>query len=98
MIAAPDLASSIEPSLTQSASAMVTGHRWLLGEESLLIGCQHHRQAERIPLSEATRLLMNRCTGLLLAGERLDRASLSRDDADFINRNLAKAKLAFGDA
>ena len=77
---------------------LVMGHRWLLGEESLLIGCQHHRQADRIPLSEATRLLMNRCTGLLLAGERLDRASLSADDADFVSRNLAKAELAFGDA
>jgi len=77
---------------------LVMGHRWLLGEEDLLIGCEHHRQADRIPLSEATRLLLNRCTGLLLAGERLDRPSLSADAADFVSRNLAKAKLAFGDA
>src|SRR5439155_23996535 len=59
---------------------------------------EHHRQAERIPLSEATRLLMNRCSGLLFAKERLLREPFTPDDADFVGRNLAKAQLAFGDA
>jgi len=76
---------------------VVMGHRWISGEESLLSGCEHHRDAERIPLAEATRLMMNRCSGLLLARERLERAEFSPADADFVGRNLAKAQLAFGD-
>jgi len=77
---------------------LISAHRWYLGEESLLAGCAHHRQARDIPMHEATRLLMNRCTGLLLAKELLDRGSLSDTDADFVSRNIAKAQLALGDA
>jgi hypothetical protein len=58
----------------------------------------HHLVAEQIPLAEATRLLMNRGAGLLLAREKLAAGSLSPDDADFVNRNIAKAELACGDA
>ena len=76
---------------------LVMGHRWILGGEKLLIGCEHHRHAHRIPLSEATRLLMNRGSGLLFARERLQREPFTPDDADFVARNLAKAQLAFGD-
>ena len=76
---------------------LVMGHRWLWGDEDLLAGCEHHRDARQIPLSEATRLLMNRCSGLLFAQEKL-RHQLTAEDADFIGRNLAKAQLAFGDA
>jgi hypothetical protein len=77
---------------------LVTGHRWLLGDDRLLKECQHHRDPSRIPLSEATCLLMNRCSGLLFAAERLKRETLTDEDADFVNRNIAKAELAFGDA
>lgn len=77
---------------------LVTSHRWLWGDESLLVGCEHHRDPRRIPLSEATRLLMNRCSGLLFAREKLKREPFTAEDADFVGRNLAKAKLAFGDA
>jgi len=77
---------------------LVMGHCWLLGTEELLEGCEHHREARNIPLSEATRLLMNRCTGLLFAGERLEHKLVTAEDADFAGRNLAKAQLAFGDA
>jgi len=59
---------------------------------------KHHLQAEAIPATEATRLLMNRCTGLLLARARLGAAPLSATDADFVRRNIAKAQLACGDA
>lgn len=76
---------------------LVMGHRWLLGDESLLARCEHHRDASRIPLSEATRLLMNRCTGLLFAYERLHRREFTPEDSDYVGRNLAKAQLAFGD-
>ncbi|MEY2466177.1 MAG: hypothetical protein QOD03_698 [Verrucomicrobiota bacterium] len=59
--------------------------------------CKHHLDAGNIPLSEATRLLFNRCTGLLLAKELLNTAHLTTEQADFIGRNLAKAQLALGD-
>lgn len=77
---------------------LVVGHRRLLGDESLFAGCEHHRDARKLPLSEATRLLMNRCSGLLFAREKLEHAIFTVDAADFVCRNLAKAQLAFGDA
>lgn len=88
--------------LRQSAPSMfyydlVMGHRWIIGDDTLFAGCNHHRDASCIPLHEAMRLLMNRCTGLLYAKERLLRAEFTSEDADFVARNIAKAKLALGD-
>lgn len=77
---------------------LVTGHRQLWGRQALVADCEQHRMASRIPASEATRLLLNRCSGLLFAKERLRRAAFSAEDADFVGRNLAKARLALGDA
>lgn len=77
---------------------LVMGHRWLVGDDRLLAGCGRHRDAEQIPLTEATRLLMNRCSGLLFAAERLERREFTAADADFVRRNIAKAELALGDA
>ena len=89
--------------LRQSATSMfyydlVCGHRWLIGTDELLKDCGHHRDAGRIPLSEAARLLMNRCSGLLFSAELLARHKFDAADADFVGRNLAKAQLGFGDA
>lgn len=77
---------------------LVMGHRWLAGDDSLLAGTDHHRDASRIPRHEVTRLLFNRCSGLLFAKERLQRACFTAQDADFVARNIAKAQLALGDA
>lgn len=77
---------------------LVTGHHQLWGRRPLVADFEHLCQGTRIPLSEATRLLMNRCTGLLFAKERLQRPTFTAEDADFVGRNLAKARLAFGDA
>ncbi len=77
---------------------LIMGHRWLLGNDSLFAGCEHHRDARTIPLSEATRLLMNRCSGLLFAREKLEHERFSAEDADFVGRNIAKTELALGDA
>jgi len=77
---------------------LVAGHRWQLGDDALFAGCEHHRDAAKIPLHEATRLLMNRCSGLLYSVERLARKDFGETEADFVGRNLAKAQLAFGDA
>lgn len=77
---------------------LISAHRWLFGDESILAGCEHHRYAGDIPLAEATRLLMNRCSGLLFAKEKLESESFDDADADFVSRNIAKAQLALGDA
>lgn len=81
---------------------LVEGHRLIWGrpDAHLLADCGHHHRAENIPAGEATRLLMNRGSGLLFARERLERGAgpLALDDADFIRRNIAKAELACGDA
>jgi len=69
----------------------LAGHRWVKGDDALLRGCEHHLQAENIPLHEGARLLLNRCSGLLFATE-------PTQSADFIRRNIAKAQLALGDA
>lgn len=70
---------------------LVSGHKWIKGDETLLRGCEQHLQAERIPLHEGARLLLNRCSGLLFATE-------PAQSPDFIRRNIAKAQLALGDA
>lgn len=77
---------------------LLTGHRWLLGDDRLFAGCEHHGGARSIPVSEATRLLMNRCSGLLFASEKLEHDQCSAEDADFVCRNIAKTELALGDA
>jgi hypothetical protein len=76
---------------------LVAGHQCLIGRSGLLDSCAQHQHPENIPLHEATRLLMNRCSGLLFALERLRRPDFNAEDADFVGRNLAKAQLAFGD-
>jgi hypothetical protein len=79
---------------------LVAGHRFVGGRAAArgLPGCERHRSAESIPSAEATRLLMNRCTGLLLAGVELAREPFTPTAADFVARNLAKVQLACGDA
>ncbi|HLH54936.1 MAG TPA: hypothetical protein VKY92_15100 [Verrucomicrobiae bacterium] len=77
---------------------LVCGHRLLFGHEDLFVGCERHRDPKNISQSEATRLLLNRCSGLLLAQELLLKPTLSVQDCDFIGRNIAKAWLALGDA
>ena len=77
---------------------LVAGHRLLAGPERLLETCSRHSDPRHLPLAEATRLLLNRSTGLVFARQRLSRNPLRADDADFIARNIAKAQLALGDA
>ncbi len=76
---------------------LVCGHRVITGPKDILKSCARHGDAGRIPLHEATRLLMNRCSGLLFSAERLSRADFTAGDADFTTRNIAKAQLAMGD-
>jgi hypothetical protein len=76
---------------------LLAGHRWVIGDPPLLAGCEHLLDPQKIPAHEATRLLMNRCSGLLFSRERFARAEFTPEDADFIGRNLAKIRLALGD-
>lgn len=76
---------------------LIAGHRRLWGGKDLLRRCRHHRAANTLPLSEATRLLMNRASGLLFSNSLLQKENFSAEDADFVGRNQAKAQLAFGD-
>ena len=75
---------------------LASGHKTLFGDPQSLSN-QRLQDASNIPLSEATRLLMNRSTGLLFCEERLRRSVFTPEDADFVGRNHAKAQLAFGD-
>lgn len=84
--------------VTMFSYDLISGHRILFAPDGDFSFCDHHRAAEKIPIQEATRLLFNRCTGLLLAKELLLKPELTTEEADFIGRNLAKAQLALGDA
>ena len=77
---------------------LVAGHRVIVGPENAFHSCSRHLDASRIERSEPARLLLNRCSGLLLARELLARPSVTSTDCDFIGRNLAKVELALGDA
>jgi hypothetical protein len=77
---------------------LVSRHRIILCDSLIFDDCGHHLDASAIPLSEATRLVFNRGSGLLLARELLQNSALSAEDSDFIGRNLAKMQLALGDA
>jgi hypothetical protein len=79
---------------------LVVGHRILWGSPGLgqLPAWEHHRHPEDIPPAEATRLLMNRCSGLLFARTMFSADPLAPTSADFVRRNIAKAQLACGDA
>lgn len=84
--------------VTMFSYDLASGHRKLTGITSPFVGCKHHLDAGNIPPWEATRLLLNRCSGLLFAREKLRSEDFTADDADFVQRNIAKAQLAFGDA
>ncbi len=74
---------------------LAAGHKVIMGENKRCAGLI--AEAKNIELFEATRLLMNRCSGLLFSEEKLRHEPFTAEDADFIGRNQAKAQLAFGD-
>ncbi len=93
---------SLEELQQQSVSMfsydLLAGHRLLWGSRRDLTSCAHHLNPAEIPLAEATRLLMNRGSGLLFSRVKLANEALPPSEADFIRRNIAKASLACGDA
>jgi hypothetical protein len=83
--------------VTMFSYDLLSGHRVIFPMGFAWCDCEHHFVSGNISLSEATRLLFNRCTGLLLAKEMLLKPELTMDQSDFVGRNLAKAQLALGD-
>src|SRR5208282_91144 len=79
---------------------LIAGHRLLWGHApaARLPEWDWPNGPDGIPPAEGTRLLMNRCSGLLFAHIELDREPFTPARADFVRRNLAKAQLACGDA
>jgi hypothetical protein len=77
---------------------LMLGNQCLLGVAPPFQSCEHHHEAGSIDVGEATRLMFNRCSGLLFASEKLKAREPDDADLDFINRNHAKASLAFGDS
>jgi hypothetical protein len=76
---------------------LLQGHRLIQGNPQVMAAAPAHlRQAALIPLSEPARLLFNRGSGLLYAQWRLEQGEQMEDG--FVERNLAKARLALGDA
>lgn len=75
---------------------LAMGHRTLVGSDEVL-RAPKLQDPKQIPLHEATRLLMNRCSGLLFCEEKLSKTTFTQEDADFVGRNHAKAQLALGD-
>jgi hypothetical protein len=75
---------------------LLAAHRLIFGDAGLVAGLPARLQdAALIPAHDATRLLFNRGTGLYYAGLRL---ADGEGDSTFVERNHAKARLAFGDA
>ena len=70
------------------------GYRLVCGED-LLAQYLPELPAEKLPYSEACRLLLNRGMGMLLAGEKI---AANSADTDFILRNINKAILGACDA
>jgi hypothetical protein len=79
---------------------LASGHRilWSRDPKAVCAAWRNHLKAEDIPLCEATRLLMNRCSGLLFARARLAETPFTAQAASFVARNTAKVQLACGDA
>jgi hypothetical protein len=92
------LARWVDSPVSMFSYDLVCGHRVVFGDKSIFQGLARHRDAAAIPLSEATRLMFNRCSGLLLARELLQKRAMTPDESDFVGRNLAKMQLALGDA
>ena len=79
---------------------LASGHRLLWSNPTAdpEASLASHRNPGDILQEDATRLLMNRCSGLLFASALLAKGPFTPSVADFVGRNIAKAQLAFGDA
>jgi hypothetical protein len=72
------------------------GHKVIYGNLEAELSDSHHGRMP-LPRSEASRLMLNRCSGLLFSLERLQRPEFTLEESDFVARNIAKLQLAVGD-
>lgn len=88
---------------TQMWGELKKGHFVISGLNDIL-SLYRFNDLNRLPVSEAAKLLLNRGTGLLLARKRIEKCSadkkerISAEDSDFISRNTYKAVIGVGDA
>lgn len=77
---------------------LVSKSHIVFGDSEFLSPHDRHRDPSLIQISEAERLMYNRLSGILFSLEKINRGVLTHYDNDFICRNIAKLKLAMGDA
>jgi hypothetical protein len=83
---------------------LVAGHKVIVGDKTWCAGCERHHDPSTIPASEGSRLLLNRCTGLLLVREMLDNTGnqqsgkSSRSDFDSAEVSHGSSELSHADA
>lgn len=75
---------------------MAIANRRILGGEDLLAGCKALNESASIPPEQIAWELLNLCTGLLFAADRLRGETLAEADQDFIARSIVEAQLGFG--
>ena len=73
---------------------LMMGHRWVVGSNTLFVDCGHHADASLIPIEDASRLLLDRCSALLLARERLFKNDITIADAAIVTHCIAMTQLA----
>ncbi|MEW6128485.1 MAG: hypothetical protein AB1757_15705 [Acidobacteriota bacterium] len=76
---------------------LLNGHIVIQGDKNILNDYAPETLKDKLPVIEASRLLLNRGAGLLWA-MRIARKVESGQDSDFIRRNYYKCALALGDA
>lgn len=84
--------------VSRESYELIAMHRWIVGSELLLEGCQHHADAKKIPVEDAMSLLLDRCSALLVTQDRLFQRQFTIQDAAAAVRSFARAQLAMGDA
>jgi len=77
---------------------LMLGHRWVIGDDSLLFGCEQHYDARTIAQEEGTQMMLRVGMDLLRAKERLLRSTYSADDARVAAIAIARAQMGLGDA
>lgn len=76
---------------------LIKGHKVLAGAEDIFQLHAHRKLLKPLPAIEATRLLLNRGSGILWA-LRVTRGLETTQDKDFVRRNYFKCVLSLGDA
>lgn len=77
---------------------LVTKSHIIHGDQDFFKNQTRHKDSTNILVNEGERLLYNRLSGILFSLEKLNQKQAREGTSDFIGRNIAKVKLALGDA